>query len=334
VIDTETNEVIDTISTGAAGRAVASVVDVNGDGVPDRQHVYVAGQWAVSTIDADPMSATYNQVIATIDVPTSCSECYNGVWDVAVSPDGNRLYAGQGDGTISVFNVTDPRNPVYLSTASVGLWDGDMEVTSDGRRLYVAHISSDDVEVLDSTTLATVARIHVGPTWDLDSTSSETTDNTYNLAISPDGTRAYVTQRVLVVQRGVGGQTSGWFVSDSRGQNWLVTDTYSAVSVIDLNPASGTYNREIARMTVPDGAHDIAVSPDGSRAYVTHLDSKSVTVIDTESNAVLGTFTTDQTGGVGYNHRTVAVGSDGTLYITDFADNTLYASTVSDGTIV
>ena len=90
-------------------------------------------------------------------------------------------------------------------------------------------------------------------------------------------------------------------IVDAQGNTWLVTDTYSAVSVINTDPASGTYNTTIATITLPDGAQDVAVSADGSRAYVTHSDGKTVTVIDTATNQVIGTFTTDQNSPAGSN---------------------------------
>ena len=65
--------------------------------------------------------------------------------------------------------------------------------------------------------------------------------------------RAYVTEEVRVVEPASGGYSSGWFIVDAQGNTWLVTDTYSAVSVINTDPASGTYNTTIATITLPDG---------------------------------------------------------------------------------
>ena len=175
--------------------------------------------------------------------------------------------------------------------------------------------------VYDTATMQRVATVDVGP---------GQFDQARNIAISPDGTRAYVTEEVRVVERASGGYSSGWFIIDAQGNTWVVTDTYGAVSVIDTDPASGTYNETIATITVPDGAQDVAVSADGSRAYVTHSDGKTVTVIDTATNQVIGTFTTDQNSTAGSQY--ITVGSDGRLYITDQADGTTYAVTVGDAT--
>jgi YVTN family beta-propeller protein/VCBS repeat-containing protein len=305
VYNTTTHQVT-TIPVGYSPTRVATA--------PSTGKVYVANYDSVSVID----SAT-NQVTATIPIPNECSECYAGVYDVAVSPDGSRAYAAVIDGTISVI---DTSSNTVISTTPVGFWEGDIEVTPDGRRLYSATgYGSDSISWVDTQTM-TVTRIPVGPQWNLDSMRSDTTYGTFNVAVSPDGKRTYVTTRVLTVERGVGGQTNGWFISDSQGRNWLVTGEYASVSVIDSDPTSSTYNTEIARITVPTGASDVAFSPDGQRAYVTHSDGKTVTVVNTTTNTVIETFSTDSTSGSG---RFIAVGPDGTLYITDPDENRLYA---------
>jgi YVTN family beta-propeller protein len=284
VIDTDPssatyNQVITTIPVGYYPTPVAAS--------PEGDRVYVGNYDTVSVIDT-----TTNEVIATIPVPSDgCGQgCYNGVWDVAVSlPDGDVLYAAVGDGTVSKI---DTNTYDIISTTPVGFWDGDMELSADGSRLYATDGVSDTVVVYDTATMQRVSTVDVGPNQQ---------DYARNVAISPDGTRAYA-----VVLNG--------FVGDMTAP--------STVSVIDTDPTSDTYNQEIARITVPDGAYDVAVSPDVTRVYVTHSDGKTVTVIDTGTNAVVDTFTTDDSAGSGT--RAIAVGRDGTLYITDYDDNTLY----------
>ena len=314
VIDTDPssatyNHVITTIAVGYYPTRVAAS--------PEGDRVYVGNYDTVSVIDT-----TSNEVIATIPVPSDgCGQgCYNGVWDVAVSlPDGDVLYAAVGDGTVSKI---DTNTYEVISTTPVGFWDGDMEVRRpDGSRLYAADGVSDTVVVYDTATMQRVATVDVGP---------GPVDVAHNVAVSRDGTRAYVTEEVRVVEPASGGDSSRWLIRDAQGNTWVVTDTYSAVSVIDTDPASGTYNKTIATITVPDGAQDVAVSADGSRAYVTHSDGKTVTVIDTTTNQVIGTLTTDQNSTVGSQY--ITVGPDGRLYITDQADGTTYAVTVGDAT--
>jgi YVTN family beta-propeller protein len=305
VIDSTTNLVVDTIES--VGYWAPTRVAASADG----QRVYVADYDHVWVIDTDS-----NEVVDIVYIPVQDGEYYNGVWDVAVSPDpdSTRVYAARGDGTISVI---DANTNEVISTTAVGFWDGDMEVSIDGR-LYAADGVGDTVVVLDSNNLNVIGTVDVGP--------SEF-DKAQNVAVSPDGTRVYVTVEVRVVEPASGGYSNGWFIGNSRGRTWRVTDTYSAVSVIDTET-----NTEIATITVADGASDVAFSSDGLWAYVTHSDGKTVTVIDTRTNTVTSTFTTDQSSGTGA--RGVAVRTvypeDGsvydTVYVTDSDDNAVYAS--------
>ena len=194
--------------------------------------------------------------------------------------------------------------------------------------------------VIDTATMTPVG-VNVGPAWDSNNFSrQEWTNSVGNVALSPDGKRAYVTYSVTIAEHGVGGQSSGSFFTTADGTTWMITGGYYAVSVIDTDPASANYNTEIARIIVPAGTQDVAVS--GNYLYVTSWDGKTVTVIDTTSNATAGTFTTDQTTGTGrvihlpndsYPVSVAAftryvTAADGTLYITDYSNNNVYAVTV------
>jgi YVTN family beta-propeller protein len=275
--------------------AVIGPTDPN-DSTPHQAYVVNSGDFTVSVIDTDPSSATYNHVITTIPVgyyPTV----------VTASPEGDRVYVGNYD-TVSVIDTTTNAVTATIPVPSDGCGQGcyngvwDVAVSPDGSRLYAADGVSDTVVVYDTATMQRVASVDVGPNQQ---------DYARNVAISPDGTRAYA-----VVLNG--------FVGDITAP--------SMVSVIDTDPTSDTYNTTIARISVPDGAQDVAVSTDGSRAYVTHSDGKTITVIDT--NTVIGTFTTDQNPTAGSQY--ITVDPDDTLYITDPADGTTYAVTVGDAT--
>ena len=117
------------------------------------------------------------------------------------------------------------------------------------------------------------------------------------LGINADGTRAYA-----VV-----------YDFDAEGQS---------ISVIDTNPMSLPYNTEIAMIT----ERTTALSPDGTRRYVAQADGRTVVVYNIATNTPIGAFTTDQNGGT--SPRSIAVASDGTLYITDADDNKVYIVTV------
>ncbi len=63
------------------------------------------------------------------------------------------------------------------------------------------------------------------------------------------------------------------------------------MSVIDTDPNSATYNTVVSTITVGPNPEGVAVSPDGTRAYVTNRQGgNSVSVIDTASNRVTETI--------------------------------------------
>jgi YVTN family beta-propeller protein len=320
---------------------------------PQRNRVYVSNSLdnTVSVIDTGT-----NQVIGIIPIQVLPGSFYNPevsyypidyenrVTEVAAF--GNRLYVNSTDSRITVIDTTNDANTV-IGADSLGTFT-DLKVSSDGTRLYGT--SGTSLTVINTSTMTPVS-ITVGPTWNpTNDYYNEYTTSIGNVAVSPDGKRAYVTYGVTIAERGVGGQSSGYFFTDSQGRSWMVTGGYSAVAVIDTDPQSANYNKQIATIIVPVGVEDLAVSPENSRLYVTSGDGMTVTVINTTNNALVGTFTTDQTssGGraiyvpfdwyplvaIGAFTRYITVGQNGTVYVTDYTDGTLYVATVGDPTVL
>jgi serine/threonine protein kinase, bacterial len=116
-----------------------------------------------------------------------------------------------------------------------------------------------------------------------------------SITFSPDGRRAYIAQ----------------------------TDTQT-LSVVDT--ADG---HEIARVPTPEGSGTIAVSSDGTRAYISGYrgfdqPGSRVTVLDTTTNTVVGTVP------AGNNPEGAALSSDGRrLFVTDDGTATVFGATVS-----
>src|SRR5450631_821295 len=122
---------------------------------------------------------------------------------------------------------------IFVVAASVGC-GGDTSPNGVGvgsARAYVANMGSNNVSVINTATNAVVATVSVG-------------DEPSDLALTPDGSRAYVVN--------TGGMS---FNGDT-------------VSVIDT--ATNTVAATVAVGNAPFG---VAVTPDGSRAYVTNGNS-------------------------------------------------------------
>ncbi|MBD2704844.1 beta-propeller fold lactonase family protein [Spirosoma sp. BT702] len=118
------------------------------------------------------------------------------------------------------------------------------------------------------------------------------------MSISPDGSRAYVTNyeshnisvidvatSTVIATIPVGDYPNGISVS-SDGSRVYVANNYShTVSVINT-----TTNSITASVPVGDYPNGVSVSPDGSRVYVTHPGSDIVSVINTAANSVTATI--------------------------------------------
>ena len=340
VINTATNQVVETIRVESGPLSVTAVDTIQ------RQRVYVSNSLSNTVSVIDPNT---NMVIDTITVSIPPGVYENPEWgsfeyqdrvDEVVASE-NRLYVNATDGTLRVYDTTNDAKTL-IRTVAPGVFS-DLELSADGKRLYGT--SAGRLLVYDTATMTPV-NVVVGPGAGEESDFGrrlEYTNGVGNVALRSDGKRAYVTYGVTILQSGVGGQPYGSFVSDASGKTWMVTGGYNAVSVIDTDPTSVNFNREIARILVPQGTQDLAVSD--NKLYVMNPDNMTVTIIDTATNRVVGRFNTDQsTAGrdgiyipidgwypmfyVPSSSRYIAVGPTGTVYVTDYADGKLYAVTV------
>lgn len=161
--------------------------------------------------------------------------------------------------------------------------------SAPARNLYVTDGSTGSklVTVIDTATNQVVgAPIEVGL-------------EPFGIAITPDGTRAYVvntgsdtvsvidtaTNRVVGTPMGVGDVPLGIAITPDGTRAYVANFESESVSVIDT--------RTNGVLTVPVGKEpgEVAVSPDGSQVYVTNFGAESVSVIDTATNTVLATLT-------------------------------------------
>lgn len=151
---------------------------------------------------------------------------------VAVTPDGKWLYVMTAAGVVQ---VVDTALSTVAATIPVGT-SGDIAISPDGARAYVA---AGRVYVID-----TAAKVVLHSFAAEAAPIADVTNNAWSVAFSPDGTRAYVGVVTYYM-------TGGVF---SAGGGLLLVDTVSET-------VAGTINL----FSLP-GA--IALTPDGSRAYV------------------------------------------------------------------
>jgi YVTN family beta-propeller protein len=147
----------------------------------------------------------------------------------------------------------------------------------------------------------------------------------YGIAVSPDGTRAYVSNAdshtVSVIETAtnlvrttisVGSYPAGVAVSPDGTRAYVGNYKSHTVSVIETAT-------NIVLTTIPTNAPiGIAVSPDGIHAYVCNGVNRTVSVIDTAKNRVLTTIP------AGINTYGVAVSPDGTCaYVSNWNSSTV-----------
>lgn len=220
-----------------------------------------------------------------------------------------------------------------------------VDVTDDGVHLPIVGTTG-SVAVPVTVTVAGPG----GPTVDLG-------DGPIRLALSPDGTRAYVVgadQTVSVVDidtesptvstvldtiyvgsaisvtvEDEGGSSSVAIIEDGDDLSaiatspdgkrlYVVNATRGTVKVVDTDPASATVHTVLDTVGVGADPTAIAVSPDGANAYVANGEDGTVWVIDTGSNEHVATVA------VGRRPSAVTVSADGTrLYVTNVLDNSI-----------
>ena len=241
-----TNQVSGTVSVIdiASGVSVATIpLQLVGEiaAAPDGKKVYVSRDEDVVVVDT-----VSNTVESTIPVG-------HLIWNLAVSPDGGRLYALSSDAKALL--VIDLASKQVSATVPIGERPIGLVVTPDGSRVYIAHqgigpngAHPTATTVVDTATNSVITNIPLG---DFESTG---------ITVSPDGHRIYVS-------------------------NILTGTSTGHVAVIDT--ATNTLVTTIPTEFSPFG---LAVTPDGSKVYVTHSFDNRVSVIATATNAVTGTI--------------------------------------------
>ena len=254
---------------------------------PNGTRVYVTNRTSgtVSVID----TTTRTVVGSPIQVgsqPESITINTNPITDASgtvIAPAGSRLYvANYGTSNVSVINITS--TPTVIATIAVGTNPRGIAFanTASGPRVYVVNRTANTVSVINAASNAvTGTAIAVGSI-------------PQHVAISPDGTRAYVTN-------------------------------YGSANVSVIDTATDT---RVSTIPVGGGPVGVGLSPDGTLVYVANAND-TISVIDTRTRSVISTVSIDITPES--NFHTLTVAPDGRLMITDLADGTLRIVAVQRG---
>jgi len=233
VIDIATNTVTTTIMLGVVAGGPAGVAIT-----PDGRLVYVPlfDRSVVSGVVRVIDTAT-NSVTTTVTL----SGRGGGPSGVAITPDGRHAYVGteqevnQDQGIVSVIDVG---SETVIARIPVNPFPSGIAITPNGRHAYVLDLDSAPA-IIDTATHELA--------FPIDRLSSG------RIAFAPDGLHAYVTHDALLID------------------------------VIDI-----TTNTLVALIEVDGRATDVAITPDGRRAYVSQRSGRNVSVIDIATNKVTG----------------------------------------------
>ncbi|HEX8769754.1 MAG TPA: YncE family protein [Acidimicrobiales bacterium] len=298
VVDNATSTVIHTIPL-VKGPNFGGLSDLAA--APNGSRVYVAVAQAepftgrLYTID----TAT-NTVVKTLVVPTRPE-------GLAINPTGTRLYVTAA--SADAVAVVDTKKNKVLTTVLVGDTPVAAAVTPDGGHVYVANGEFENpypdpypgpgsVSVIATATNTVTATIQTPP-------------HAQGVAISPDGSRAYITSRgndnydddgsvtvidtatnvVLSTVAILGASISGVAVSPDGKRVYAPSTgpwTSDGNSIGTLHVIDTATNTVDTSLDTPVGAQPlrVAVTPDGSRAYVPNFNSNNsvgnqLTIIDT-----------------------------------------------------
>ena len=291
----------DTVALGSG--ANPSAVAVYGN----RSYVANATARTVEVIDTET-----NQVIATVPVQTSPSA-------IAVSPDGKSVWvANSGSRTVQRI---DTQSNTVVATVTVGTTPTALAVTGDS--VWVANAGSNSVSRISTTSNTVVATTKVG------SAPS---------AIAVSGDKVYVANKssnsisVISTATNKVTQTKSSVTAPSSlavsGGKLYVTQQGSLNRVLVLNSSTLAQIGTINLQAIPTS---VAITPDGAQAYVTTSNHR-VIVINTQTNSVASTTVINSASGTG--GHVVAVDSSGTngmVYITDAAVNSVRVLSLNRG---
>jgi YVTN family beta-propeller protein len=239
-----------------------------------------------------------------------------------VSHSDGRVYANTTKNRVAVI---DGASRKVVMQIAVGDDPSHIELSHDGRRLYVANSGSNDVTIIDTATDSVVATVPTGkrpllPCVAMDGSvylpsgpdrtvtvlgGDGHVRNTvpvgaapHDIAASPDGRWAYqpnsASHTVTVIDNhncSVVGEVTvglgpGHIVFDTESRFAYVANTVSDdVTVIDASR-----HEVVATIPAGKGAHLPAISHDGRRGYVANFASDDLTVWDCRNHRVIATI--------------------------------------------
>lgn len=185
-----------------------------------------------------------------------------------------------------VVKVIDLANRRTAAAIAVGAMPHGLRMSPDGSRLYVSDMNADAVSVVDIAARKELARVPVGK-------------SPVQVAVAPDGRYVYVTlsgensvaevdvagQRVTR-RVAVGRNPAQLFIAPDGARLYVANQGTAEKPDHTLTIIDTRSFRAIATVNVADGAHGVAVTPDGAHVFVTNAFASRLSEIDAATFAV------------------------------------------------
>ena len=287
-------ESIESSSTGFTGFSGPRTLVLT----PDQRYGYVGTSNSIFVVQRDldtgslSFVARYENGVGGIDGLVS-------VYSVAVSPDGQTLYAvGLNSQTLSIFDLDPATGLLQLRQQIQQGADGvihlddplEVDVTPDGRQVFVTDYYGGRLTVYD---------VIPGSGKLVESQSFTGNSYVYDTAISPDGTSVYVAQRFtgnvkpytrdLATGVWTAGVNTNYGVSRASAIDispdgrfaYLVDDGGDRVVVLSRDEVTGALSvietlNDVSPHDALNGAQQLAVTPDGQELLVVAYDDNSI----------------------------------------------------------
>ncbi len=267
----------------------------------------------------------YGKVVATNTSSglTTASTSVPGAWNLAITPDGSRLYVTQSTG--ASVSVIDTATGAVTASIAVGTNQQGIAVSPDGKYAYTANG--------DANTISVISIDPTDPNYNTVTATIGGVGQVETLTVSPDSARVYAldfntsTMRVIdtatnTVTASVGVSNPSDVAVSPDGTRIYVVDEgtlpyYNNGSVTVLN--STTFAVE-ATIAVDDPGH-LALSADGTQLYVTTSDSVAIVDTDPASTHYNTVVNSVRTGDITVD--VVAGPSNTTFYASNYLSNSV-----------
>ena len=280
----------------------------------------------------------------------------NQPYSMAISSNGHTVYIPNiGNSTVSILD-TDLSSPSYNDITGYVIDYGfnnpqDVAFTPNGTTAYVLNklggtLGVGFINIVDTATNAVTGVV-------------ADTNNTFNnpdaIAITPDGTTAYVanfvgnsvsvidiaTNTVTEIVTDLNPATFNEPVAIAITPNGLYayvvnynpgTNNSGSVSVIDINPSSQTYNHVLYTVTDINetffNPQDLAITPDGTTIYVVNFSGQiQVSIVDVATHTVINSISNGSLSSC----YAIAITPDGqTAYVVNQSPRTVAIIDIAD----